>query len=290
MGPGSGLWTLDSGQRSCRRGGYDSTVKPVAVVLLALAMGAGLAFVLADLANQPVTEPAPPPPVATPKREPPPPPPVPVPSVPPFQEARTHLERGDLDAAASAIRAGLAEEPGSAEGHALLALVQIRRLDFVGARSLLDMAASFDAELPLAAEVRGHLAMAQAAHREAARWYSKALERSESRDARAGLAKARFHLGEFAGAVEDATKAGDLFTRAMAYASLDRLDLALRDWETHTTAHSADAQGWVNRGNVEARLRLTARAAASWRKAISADPSLKERLAPLVKEAEAEGR
>lgn len=211
----------------------------------------------------------------------PPDPPPPPPAKAPAEEARERLDAGDLAGAEKAAQ----RDPQSADARASLAIVRIRQGRTAEAKALLDEAEKLDPGLDRIAIGRGHVAMEAGDFLRALRFYDEALARRESEEARAARAEALFHNGEYAGAIEEATRAGALFTRAAAYAALGKDEAALRDYADYTAAHPDDAQGWVNRGNVEMRLGIAARAAQSWERAIAADPSLRERLEPLIRRA-----
>jgi tetratricopeptide (TPR) repeat protein len=162
---------------------------------------------------------------------------------------------------------------------------ELAKGEVVEADELLARAGGLDGELDLVPLVRGQVAMARSDFAAALRHFDAALKLQESIEARAGRADALFQLGRFAGAVEDATKADALFTRAAAHAALGHDELALADYAAWTERHPGDAAAWVNRGNHEMRMKLRGRAIASWERAIEVDPSMKARVGALIEAA-----
>jgi tetratricopeptide (TPR) repeat protein len=174
----------------------------------------------------------------------------------------------------------------AAEDEARRAKGMIEKADFEGAEKALLVAEKLDPSSAVVPLLRGDLAMARGNASAALRWYDEALGRGESREARRGKAEALFALGRHAGAVEEATRAGALFVRAAAHAALGENEKALRDYAAHLEANPRDAKAWVNRGNLELRMKMPERACASWRRAIQADPSVRGAVEPLIREVE----
>lgn len=183
------------------------------------------------------------------------------------------------------------EEGDSPVSVAELAWTRIQAGDLDDAQRLIAKAASLDPQLFEVALYQGHLDMVRDEHAAARRSYSEALKRRAG-DARAlaGRAAARFELREYAGAVEDATAAlaadpGELealFTRAAAFGALGRTEEAVRDWTSYLARRPNDAQAWTNRGNANERLGQKTAAIADWTQAVKLDPSLSDRLNPLI--------
>ncbi len=177
------------------------------------------------------------------------------------------------------------QEKPDARDLAMQADAKLREGQIADAEALLDRAERADAALDLVPLTRGRIAMTRRDYALGRRMFESALKLKESEEAHGDLADALFHTKEYAGAVEEATKGKRLFTRAAAYAALERNEEALRDYAAYTAEHPDDAGGWLNRGNHEMRMGLKERAIASWRKAIERDASLKDELEELIRKA-----
>jgi tetratricopeptide (TPR) repeat protein len=175
--------------------------------------------------------------------------------------------------------------PDEARRLAESALEALRKGRAADVETLLAEAERLDPRNARVELVRGRLAMVRGEHAAARRHFEASLKLEESDDAHADLADALFMTGEYAGAVEHATAAKRLFTRAAAYAKLGLDDPALRDYVAFTQENPADAAGWKNRGNHEFRMGLKAHAASSWEKAVALDASLQSELRPLIEAA-----
>jgi tetratricopeptide (TPR) repeat protein len=175
--------------------------------------------------------------------------------------------------------------PDEARRLAESALEELRKGRAADVEALLAEAERLDPRNARVELVRGRLAMVRGEHAAARRHFEASLKLEESDEAHGDLADALFMTGEYAGAVEHATVAKRLFTRAAAYAKLGRDDQALRDYVAFTQENPADAAGWKNRGNHEMRMGLKAHAASSWEKAVARDASLKAELQPLIEAA-----
>ena len=188
----------------------------------------------------------------------------------------------------------ISKVPSAALEYALQAKARISAGELKDAQELLAKAAALDPDLPLVPLHQGDLEMVRGDYGAARRSYTEALKRRPG-DARAlaGRAAARYELNEPAGAVEDATAAvaadpsdpDALFTRAAAYGALKRWEECVRDWTAYLARRPKDAHAWTNRGNAHDRMDRKAAAVADWKQAVKLDPSLGDRLNPLIDDA-----
>ena len=172
-----------------------------------------------------------------------------------------------------------------------LAWSKLEAAELDEAQRLIAKAASLNPQLFEVPLYQGYLDMSRGQYAAARRSFTEALERKPDEPrALTGRATARFELKEFAGAVEDATKAIQdnseaLFIRASAYAGLERQEESIRDWTTYVKRYPMDSGAWMNRGNAHARLGRKEAAVADWEQAVALDAGLRDQLAPLISKA-----